>query len=86
MNVCEGVWNRVCVLLVQSFFLYEVDNVVEQCVARVGPSYGRRTLTGLLRSELSLVRRHTAIAPLDYRQGCGTHLALARCAFACVDV
>ena len=29
----------------------EVDNVVEQYVARVGPSYGRRTLTGLLRSE-----------------------------------
>ena len=29
----------------------EVDNVIEQCVARVGPSYGRRTLTGLLRSE-----------------------------------
>ena len=29
----------------------EVDHVVEQYVARVGPSYGRRTLTGLLRSE-----------------------------------
>ena len=30
---------------------HEVDSVVEQYVVRVGPSYGRRTLTGLLRSE-----------------------------------
>ena len=29
----------------------EVDSAVEQYVARVGPSHGRRTLTGLLRSE-----------------------------------
>jgi DNA repair protein RadC len=30
---------------------HEVDSVVEQYVARVSPSYGRRTLTGLLRFE-----------------------------------
>lgn len=29
----------------------EVDDVVERAVSSVGPSYGRRTLTGLLRSE-----------------------------------
>ena len=29
----------------------EVDDVVERAVSLVGPSYGRRTLTGLLRSE-----------------------------------
>ena len=29
----------------------EVDDVVEWYVGRVGPSYGRRTLTGLLRSD-----------------------------------
>ena len=29
----------------------EVDDVVERAVSLVGPAYGRRTLTGLLRSE-----------------------------------
>ena len=52
----------------------EVDTVVEQYVGQVGPSYGRRTLTGLLRSDGIIVgeqrvrgamRRVTPVTDID---------------------